>query len=398
MKASTNNPPRILALLGNIPLFGQERANIETMHALSDLGCAVRFLIRGEYTKDTIQAELIRRGLEFQPVPHYQAVQHGMPARVWWRNLANIVRGSWQLLSQIRSFKATHIHVGSSAHVLNFVPALALTRLPLIFRAGDEPPMHHVLWRWIWWFTRLRAAMFVCDSKFIQNKLMALGVDKARTCVIYAPAPRRHAATGLDSHPRAFTSPTVLYVGQLSRAKGVDILVETAIGLCHRWPDLRFVVAGDYDWNNPFARGLIEQVQSSGLAQRILFTGYVEDLDAIYSDATLHVCPTMTEEPYGLTVLEAKQRGVASVVFPSGGLTELVTHEVDGRVCTGKSAQALTDAIRTYLDQPGQAALHGQAAQASLRRLEVDQFAYKWKCIYERTRPIARGQRGGEAA
>lgn len=376
--------PRILVLFGNVPLLGQERANIETMHALIETGCMVRFLIRGEYTRDTIQAELVRRDIEFVAVPYFDTLRHGVSLRVWWKNAVNICRGSWALLRQMRSFGATHIHAGSTANVINFLPALCLTRLPLIFRAGDLPPLHHPLWRWVWAFTRRRAAHVVCDSKFLQGVLAAPGMDKTRTSVIHAPPPRRRART----HEVPIDEPSgtdVLYIGQVSHSKGVHLVVQAALDICRQNLDARFLIAGDYEWNNSFALELISQVRSADLADRIVFTGFVEDIELLYAQASVHLCPSLVQEGYGLTVVEAKLRGVPSIVFASGALTELVTDGVDGIVCGDKTTDSLRFAIQQYLAQPDMVRRHGAQARASLARLALSEFPLKWKDVYLRT-------------
>jgi glycosyltransferase involved in cell wall biosynthesis len=385
--------PRILVLFGNVPLLGQERANIETLHALMETDCAVRFLIRTEHTHDTIQPELTRRGIEFDFVPYFPALRHGVSLRTWWGNAVNILTGSWALLKHIRAFGATHIHAGSTANVINFLPALVLTRLPLIFRAGDLPPLHHPLWRWVWAFTRRRAAHIVCDSLFLEGALTRLGVDKSRSTVIYAPPPRRGTCAPTNAAELGGSSGTaVLYIGQVSHSKGVHLIVEAALAICQLNVDARFLIAGDYEWNNSFALDLIAKVRSAGLADRIVFTGFVEDIDLLYAQASVHLCPSLVQEGYGLTVLEAKFRSVPSIVFASGALPELVTDGIDGMVCTDKSADSLRQAIEQYIAQPALARRHGAQAHESLRRLALDEFSLKWKSVYQRSmnRPPSR--------
>lgn len=376
--------PRILVLFGNVPLLGQERANIEALHVLQDAGCKVRFLIRAEYTFETIQRELNWRGIEFVTVAFYDAIQYGKPLTVWWKNITGIASGSWQLLRQIRQHRATHIHVGSVSNILNFLPALMLTRLPLVFRAGDVPPTHHALWRWVWRYSRRRASHFVCDSEFIQAKLGELGVSAEKTSIVYAPAPRRKTVIKLV--PRSCSADTnfsVLYLGQITYDKGVHLFVEAAIELCRIRSDIRFVIAGAYDWRNVFAEELIDRVRGLGLIDRICFTGFVEDIDELLVRSQLHVCPSLCDEAYGLTVVEAKVRQLPSVVFSSGGLSELITHGVDGFVCKEKSAAALRQAIEEYANQPELAARQGLAALASLERLGIRAFAQKWCAVYQ---------------
>lgn len=376
--------PRILVLFGNVPLYGNERANIETLDQLQQRGADVLFLIRREWTDQAIRPELERRGLRFLPVPYYDTVRHGVGLRVWWRNLLGILGGSWALLSHIRRFQATHLHVGLTNWVLNFLPALMLTRLPLVFRASDIPQQHHLLWRWVWRYTRRRAAAFVCDSNFIRDQLIALGAPAERCHVIYSPSPSRPSELALPRRPQGSRVDfTVLYVGQISAHKGVDILVEVALRLVKEFP-VRFIIAGDYSWRNPLGEGLVRKVAELDLKDRVVFTGMVADIEPLYAEAHIHVAPSVWQEPYGITVVEAKSRGVPSIVFPSGGLKELVVHGVDGWVCDAPTAESLETALRHYIETPACLEAQSRAAKASLsKRLRLEEYGDRWLSAYQ---------------
>jgi glycosyltransferase involved in cell wall biosynthesis len=373
--------PRILVLFGNIPLLGNERANIETLAQLQEQGAAVLFLIRREWTRDYIQKELRRRNLPFATTPFFKAVRFGVGLKAWLRNFGAIIAGSWVLLRRIRKFRATHLHVGSVAWMLNFFPALMLTRTPLVFRAGELPPRHHLLWRWVWWYTCQRAVVFVCDSYFIRDQIIALGAPAERCRVIYAPAPKRSPA-GLLGAAKTEELLTVLYVGQITAGKGIDLLVAVAQRLIREY-SVRFVIAGDYSWQNPLGQKLVAEIRNLGIQDRIVFTGYVEDIGRLYAQAHLHVAPSVSEEAYGLTVVEAKEHGLPSIVFPTGGLKELIEHDYDGWICENRNSQSLEYALRQYLTEPSRLATQGQRARGSLSaRLQVHEFGYKWAQVY----------------
>lgn len=375
-------PARILVLFGNVPLYGNERANIETLLALQHAGAEVLFLIRSYWTKETIQPELARQGLKFVEVPYYESVRQGVSPVTWLRNIVGVASGSYRLLHLLRTMKATHIHVGSTAWVLNFIPALLLSRVPLIFRAGDIPPQHHLLWRLVWKYSRRRAAGIVCDSDFVRDELVSLGADPKKCEVIYAPAPSRAMLPLLRSR-KASAQLTVLYVGQITESKGVDMLVRVAMRLVKKYP-VKFVVAGDYSGRNLFGQALVDHVAQAGLDEVIRFTGFVGDIEGLYSDADLHVVPSVWKEPYGLTVLESKQRGVASVVFPMGGLRETVEHGVDGWVCAAATETELERALRHYFEHPELCDTQGKAAHLSLTcRLKVHEYATRWTQVYD---------------
>ena len=86
-------------------------------------------------------------------------------------------------------------------------------------------------------------------------------------------------------------------------------------------------------------------------------------------------------------VPEAKQAGVPSVVFASGGLPELIAHGEDGWICEGKTAESLEGAIERFLDLPDvEAEAMGDAARASMERLGITEGAFgdRWVEVYDR--------------
>jgi glycosyltransferase involved in cell wall biosynthesis len=371
-----------LVLFGNVPLLGNERANIETLDQLQQQGAQVKFLIRREWTYDTIQKELNRRHLAFEFVPFFDTIMYGHGVRVWLKNVLGIVGGSWALFRQILSFRPTHLHVGSTAWVLNFCPIVLFSRIPLVFRAGELPATHHPLWKWIWRLTCSRSSVFVCDSQYLKREIVRLGAPESRCEVVYAPAPRQREAKRAAS-PRSLESPLViLYVGQISAQKGVHLLVQAAERLIQEYP-VRFIIAGDFSWRNPFGQELSSRVHESGLDKRVSFLGFVEDIEPLYQKAHLHVAPSVSHESYGLTVVEAKAHAIPSIVFPTGGLVELVEHQRDGWVCEASTAKCLENAIVRYLREPSLLQVEGEAAFASLtERLQVDEYGRRWARIY----------------
>ena len=118
----------------------------------------------------------------------------------------------------------------------------------------------------------------------------------------------------------------------------------------------------------------------------MIFVGFVENVPALLRGRAVLVAPTLTEEPLGLVVMEAKVAGLPSIVFPSGGLPEMIEHGVDGFICRDKSVEALTEALNLYLNDPPITLRQGAAAKASLRRLGIDEFATRWLTVYERTK------------
>ena len=274
-------------------------------------------------------------------------------------------------------------------HFLMMLPAVRLLRVPVIYRLGDAPQQHRPLFQFLWRHVIIsQVDRFVCVSGYIRDLLIEAGAPPEKVRVIYSyPSKRSPDLAPVPIPAASFDGRTVAYMGQITKDKGVEVLVEAAIALCGERDDVRFLVAGDYSWQNPFAEALIQRVEDLGLSQRIMFLGYVEDIPGLLAVADLHLCPSVSTEALSNTVVEAKQAGVPSVVFPSGGLPELVVEQGnDGFVCDARTAGALVAGLRHYLDlSEGELIAAKAAAKASLPALGItrEAFSQAWEAVYD---------------
>lgn len=388
MRVAPRNPEaiRIQVIFGNIPLLGQERGNIQALQTLAGAGCDVLFVTNDAYGHETIQPALDQRGLKWTTGTYPGFFSLRMSPRKWAERLREWARGNVDFFRAAKAYKPTHIHAGNERFLLNLVPALWVLRLPVVFRVGDAPRLHHPVFRFLWRaFIVPTVTQFVPISQFIASRLRDAGASDERLRVIYSYPPER-SAPGVPFAAEPFDGTTVAYVGQLSEEKGVDLLVEVALALCRSRSDVRFLLAGDYTWQNPFAERLIRQVDEAGFSDRVRFLGYVEDVPGLLGQSGLHVCPSVWEEPLSNVVPEAKLAGVPSVVFPSGGLPELIEHGVDGWVCRDKTTEALREGIEAYLDAGPDTRPTRSDVTSSLRRLGITKEAFKeaWSEVYER--------------
>jgi glycosyltransferase involved in cell wall biosynthesis len=293
------------------------------------------------------------------------------------------------VLAAAERFRPTHVHVGHEGHFLLLGPALRRLGLPVVFRVGDAPRQQNAFFRAAWRRRLLPLAdRIVCVSSFIRGLVVEAGARPEQTRVIYCQPPSRAPRPSdlPEALRRSWPGRTVVYLGQIAEGKGVHLLVEAALDLCRGRPDVRVLLAGDIAWKNPFAAGLVARVAEAGLSEQIRFLGYVQDVPGLLALADVHAAPSLWPEALGMVVLEAKQAGVPSVVFPSGGLPEMIAEPgADGVVCEDKTADALARGLRHYLDAPPEPLAAAKAAsRASLARLGItaDSFADAWSETY----------------
>ena len=369
-------------------LLGQERGNIEALLALKEQGCEVLCLIRNEEWITRIPEALESQGIAWRKVPFLSAWRHGSSLAELVRNAIIFIGANIMFLYLVRQFRPTHLHVFNQINVLTFIVALSLVRIPVVYRAGDKPTLHHWAWRTVWRFIRWRTSRFVAVSRFIADCLAGSGIERERIDIIYNRPPTRRLGSSSPPVLPETCDTWMIYVGQLIPEKGVDVAVEAFRRLARDYPRLGFLIVGRIsEWDGDrWARGLQTKVMScTEIADRVVFTGEVEDVGAMFRKARVHLVPSVWQEPSGNVVLEAKLAGVPSVVFPTGGLPEFIKDGVDGTVCSAASAEALADAIVPYLDDPGRAHREGEAARNSLDCLGNRNFGQDWLAALTRT-------------
>jgi alpha-1,6-mannosyltransferase len=116
----------------------------------------------------------------------------------------------------------------------------------------------------------------------------------------------------------------VLYVGRLSREKGLRELLEAAAAARPGWP---LVLLG----TGPAGDTLRERARQLGLAKRIRFTPYLEDRDSlarVYAEARCVVLPG-PYETFGLVALEAAACGVPVVTAETTPSASLIRDFVE---------------------------------------------------------------------
>ena len=190
------------------------------------------------------------------------------------------------------------------------------------------------------------------------------GVDTT----VFAPAPDRAAARralGLAEDA------TILgCFGRIRAQKGVDLLVEAALRLLPDRPGVQIVFTGRItEDNRTFHADLVARLTTAGLADRVRFLGEVPwaDVVRLYQVLDLFVAPARWEG-FGLTPLEAMACGVPVVAARVGAFEALIAEGVTGSLVPPDNAEALTEAIRVWVDTPARRATAGTAARAHVVR------------------------------
>jgi glycosyltransferase involved in cell wall biosynthesis len=132
-------------------------------------------------------------------------------------------------------------------------------------------------------------------------------------------------------------------VSQLIPGKGLEDLLVSAGIIAGQFPQARFLIVGD---SADDYQGLLKsKVAASGLADKVIFTGFRRDIPEIMAAMDIFVLPTLFEEGLSRSMLEAMACGRPVVATHLGGNKELVEDGVTGVLVPAADPAGLAQAL-----------------------------------------------------
>ena len=181
-------------------------------------------------------------------------------------------------------------------------------------------------------------------------------------------------ASGNPGNPGA-SSQTIISLGRLTPEKDFAMLLRAWHIVSKAVPTANLAIYGDGPERNMLERLAVRL----GISGSVSLNHSVSDVEAVYRRASLLVMSSRFEG-FGMVILEAMQRGVAVVsVDAPHGPRDLLGG--GGGILTGRSAQALADAIIRLLTDPDLTRRIGHDATKAAERYEKDRIISMWEDV-----------------
>ena len=331
---------------------------VKLLHVIGDsrFGGAGRIILR---LGQTAQAEGWDVDiLTTDPVFQRAAKQHGL-GLANWDVVRREIRPLWDLAGLVRlrnflrreRYDIVHTHTSKGGFVGRLAARLA--NVPVIvhtahgFAFHERSPRSTSLF-----FSALeRIASRWCDrivsvSEFHRRWALELGMCKPREILAIPngiadlPNPtvppaelrRRLGATDRDL--------VILSMARLAPDKGLEYLITAASLLLRTERQFRIVIAGD----GPVRARLEELTRNLGVADRVNFLGFREDVSDLLAACDLVVLPSL-REGLSIALLEAMAAGKPIIATSIGSHRELVCQAEIARLVAPADAVALCEAI-----------------------------------------------------
>jgi glycosyltransferase involved in cell wall biosynthesis len=241
------------------------------------------------------------------------------------------LRLGWQIHAQMQSWQPDVLHVQYTAPLQAKVPVVvsvhdvSYLESPEFFSRYRSTQLKITVKR-----TVEKAAHIMTPSEFSRQAVAKwYGMDPARITVVhnavdetFRPVSREVAAAWLLRH-KGVAWPYVLTVGDLQPRKNHIGLIKAFESVMREHPQLthRLVITGKDTW---FSSQVRAAAQASSVADRIVFTGFVndEELHHYYSGCEVFVYPSFYEG-FGLPILEAMACGRAVCCSDTSAMPEV---------------------------------------------------------------------------
>jgi glycosyltransferase involved in cell wall biosynthesis len=172
-------------------------------------------------------------------------------------------------------------------------------------------------------------------------------------------------------------TPLVGIIGRLVPIKNHELFLAAARRVSQARPEVRFAIVGDGERRE----ALEALVEESGLADRVWFAGWRDDLPRIYADLDALVISS-NNEGTPVSIIEAMAARVPVVATAVGGVPDLLRGGQLGTLVPPENAEALAEAILAALDAPLQPQLV-EAQEWALARYEADRLITDMRQLYD---------------
>ncbi len=222
------------------------------------------------------------------------------------------------------------------------------------------------------------ASRILTVSDYIKSRVLTINPADSKTLTIHNGIDL--AAFGSNAqrtpHPAGrqhSTTMQLVFSGRVTEQKGIMQLIDAMCRLSN-YPDIKLLVIGSSFYGNADNENLFAETlrrKAEPLKDRITFTGFVpySAMPDYLRSADVAIIPSVWDDPFPTTVLEAQAVGLPIITTRRGGIPEQVTGDNAILLETDDHfTERLADAILHLYDHPEK---RQRMAEASLKRAEL---------------------------
>lgn len=173
-------------------------------------------------------------------------------------------------------------------------------------------------------------------------------------------------------------------VGRLASWKGQDVFLRAFAEAFPDGPVQARLIGSAMFGEDAYERSLHELARRLGVAGRVDFRGFRDDVEAELAELDVLVHCSVTPEPFGQVVVEGMAAGLPVVAADAGGPAEIIDDGVDGLLTPPGDVRALAAAMRRLADDPVMRCRLSEAGQLAASRFSPSVTCERLMEAYDR--------------
>ena len=168
-------------------------------------------------------------------------------------------------------------------------------------------------------------------------------------------------------------------VARLTEGKGHKYFIDAAEIISRDNDNVKFFIAGI----GPKEEELKELIKQKGLTDKVVFTGFVDEIYEVFNIIDINVISSLSEA-LCLSLIEGMSVGKPSVAADTGGIPEVIKNGYNGFLVPAGDAEGLADAILKLIHDPGlRKAMGDRGREIMEKSFTADIMAEKIEELYE---------------
>ena len=231
--------------------------------------------------------------------------------------------------------------------------------------------------------TLRRSNHLIAVSKFVQNSYQGeFRIDENKISVIYNGIPQEHICLEMNVINMKENHIRCLFIGRLVELKGLHILLQAIKKLQEMGTIIELEVLGDGPLRSEYESWVLKQ----GIENNIFFRGYELRKEMYFASTQIYICPSICEEAFGISIVEAQAAGLICVASRVGGIPEIILGGQDGFLFQKGDVDDLTHTLLEAIEmcKSPQCCDMQKAARQNSARFSIQQTVGKLHEICER--------------
>lgn len=169
-------------------------------------------------------------------------------------------------------------------------------------------------------------------------------------------------------------------VARLEEVKGHEYFIEAAERLIKKGIKAKFLIAG----TGSYEKHLKELVKNKNLQDRVLFTGFVKDVDKLMAITDIQCNASYGTEATSISLLEGMSIGIPAVVSEFGGNPGVIKNGENGFLFPVKDSSAMAEQIyKLYSDKELYEKMRKKAKKIFAEKFTAKAMAKNTEAYYE---------------